>query len=101
MNFVEKCFKKQFPETDFYIIHAHVPDNRPYTFYHIGNVTDPRKNFNKIIETFVRMNKPDSRLLIKATCKQPIQINIPNVEVINGSYQMKIWKKYMQWVIVT
>ena len=30
------------------------------------------------------MNKPDSRLLIKATCKQPIQIKIPNVEVING-----------------
>ena len=30
------------------------------------------------------MNKPDSRLLIKATWKQPIQINVPNVEVING-----------------
>jgi len=83
-EFCRKVFKKQFPDTDFYIIHAHVPDYRPYTFYHIGNVTDPRKNFNKIIETFVRMNKPDTRLLIKATCKQPIQIKIPNVEVING-----------------
>ena len=83
-EFCRKVFKKQFPETNFYIIHAHVPDHRPYTFYHIGNVTDPRKNFNKIIETFVRMNKPDTRLLIKATCKQPIQIKIPNVEVING-----------------
>jgi glycosyltransferase involved in cell wall biosynthesis len=83
-EFCRKVFKKQFPDTDFYIIHAHVPDHRPYTFYHIGNVTDPRKNFNKIIETFVRMNKPDTRLLIKATCKQPIQIKIPNVEVING-----------------
>ena len=83
-EFCRKVFKKQFPDTDFFIIHAHVPDNRPYTFYHIGNITDPRKNFNKIIETFVRMNKPDSRLLIKATCKQPIQIKIPNVEVING-----------------
>ena len=30
------------------------------------------------------MNKPDSRLLIKATCKKPVQISIPNVEVING-----------------
>ena len=28
--------------------------------------TDPRKNFNKIIETFVRMNKPDSRLIGKS-----------------------------------
>jgi len=83
-EFCRKVFKKQFPDTDFYIVHAHVPDHRPYTFYHIGNVTDPRKNFNKIIETFVRMNKPDTRLLIKATCKQPIQIKIPNVEVING-----------------
>lgn len=83
-EFCRKVFKKQFPETNFYIIHAHVPDNRPYTFYHIGNITDPRKNFNKIIETFVRMNKPDSRLLIKATCKQPVQLKIPNVEIING-----------------
>src|SRR6056300_879838 len=79
-----KLFKKQFPDTDFYIVHAHVPDHRPYTFYHIGNVTDPRKNFNKIIETFVRMNKPDSRLLVKATCKQPVEARIPNVTFING-----------------
>ena len=83
-EFCRKVFKKQFPDKDFFIIHAHIPDKRPYTFYHIGNVHDPRKNFNKIIETFVRMNKPDSRLLVKATCNQPIQINIPNVEVING-----------------
>lgn len=83
-EFCRRVFKRQFPDTDFFIIHAHVPNNKPYTFYHIGNIADPRKNFNKIIETFVRMNKPDSRLLIKATCNQPIQIKIPNVEVING-----------------
>lgn len=83
-EFCRRVFKRQFPDTDFFIIHAHVPNNKPYTFYHIGNIIDPRKNFNKIIETFVRMNKPDSRLLIKATCNQPIQIKIPNVEVING-----------------
>ena len=82
-EFCQRVFKKQFPDTDFFIIHAHVPDNRPYTFYHIGNVLDPRKNFNKILETFIRLNKPDTRLIIKATCKQPININIPNVTFIN------------------
>jgi len=82
-EFCQRVFKKQFPDTDFFIIHAHVPDNRPYTFYHIGNVLDPRKNFNKILETFIRLNKPDARLIIKATCKQPININIPNVTFIN------------------
>ena len=82
-EFCKKVFKRQFPETEFYILHAHVPDKRPYTFYHIGNVYDPRKNFNKILEAFIRLNKPDARLLIKATCKSPVQINIPNVTVIN------------------
>ena len=47
-KFVEKYLKKQFPDTDFFIIHAHVPDNRPYTFYHIGNITDQERIFNKI-----------------------------------------------------
>jgi len=61
-----------------------VPDKRPYTFYHIGNVHDPRKNFNKILECFVRLNKPDTRLIVKATCKYPVNINIPNVTVINN-----------------
>ena len=82
-EFCQRVFKKQFPDTDFFIIHAHVPDNRPYTFYHIGNVLDPRKNFNKILETFIRLNRPDARLIVKATCKQPININIPNVTIIN------------------
>src|SRR6056300_172620 len=45
---------------------------------------DYGKHFNKIIETFVRMNKPDSRLLVKATCKQPVEARIPNVTFING-----------------
>ena len=83
-EFCRRVFSRQFPDTKFYIIHAHVPDKRPYTFYHIGNVYDPRKNFNKILETFVRMNKYDARLVIKATCKEPVLARIPNVEIING-----------------
>jgi glycosyltransferase involved in cell wall biosynthesis len=83
-EFCRRVFKRQFPETSFYIIHVHIPDKRPYTFYHIGNVHDPRKNFNKILETFVRMNKPDTRLIVKATCIQPVEARIPNVTFING-----------------
>jgi len=82
-EFCRKVFKRQFPDTEFYVIHAHIPDKRPYTFYHIGNVYDPRKNFNKILETFIRMNKPDARLLVKATCNQPVEARIPNVTFIN------------------
>jgi len=83
-EFCRKVFKKQFPDKEFFVVHAHVPPKKIYTFYHIGNVYDPRKNFNKILEAFIRLNKPDSRLLVKATCKQPVNINIPNVEIING-----------------
>ena len=83
-EFCRRVFSSQFPDIKFYIIHVHIPDKRPYTFYHIGNVYDPRKNFNKILETFVRMNKYDARLVIKATCKEPVLARIPNVEIING-----------------
>ena len=83
-EFCRRVFSSQFPDIKFYIIHVHIPDKRPYTFYHIGNVYDPRKNFNKILETFVRMNKHDARLVIKATCKEPVLARIPNVEIING-----------------
>ena len=82
-EYCKKIFKRQFPNTHFYVIHAHIPDKRPYTFYHIGNVYDPRKNFNKILEAFLRLNKPDAKLIVKATCNQPVKINIPNVTVIN------------------
>ena len=45
---------------------------------------DQRKNFRDILEAFVRLNKPDAKLIVKATCNQPVQIKLPNVEVING-----------------
>ena len=82
-EYCKKVFKRQFPSKHFYILHAHIPDKRPYTFYHIGNVYDPRKNFNKILECFIRLNKPDTRLIVKATCKYPFKVNIPNVTIIN------------------
>ncbi|MAG10219.1 MAG: hypothetical protein CL494_07415 [Actinobacteria bacterium] len=82
-EFCRDVLSRQFPQTEFYVIHAHIPQ-RPYTFYHIGNVADDRKQFNSILEAFVRLNKPDARLLVKATCNRPVEIKLPNVEVING-----------------
>jgi len=82
-EFCKKVFSRQFPHTKFYVVRAHIPTEDKYTFYHIGNVADQRKNFRDILEAFVRLNKPDTKLIVKATCNQPIKINLPNVEVIN------------------
>lgn len=82
--FCQGVFSRQFPGTTFFVIHAHIPTDDRYVFYHIGNVADPRKNVRAILEAFVRLNEPKARLLIKATCHSPIQINLPNVRVING-----------------
>ena len=84
-EFCKRVLSRQFPDNEFYIIHAHIPPpEKPYTFYHIGNIIDDRKNFRGILEAFVRLNKPNTKLVVKATCNQPVQINLPNVEVING-----------------
>jgi len=83
-EFCKKVFSRQFPNTEFYVVRAHIPHTDKYTFYHIGNIMDRRKNFRDILEAFVRLNKPDAKLIVKATCNQSVQIKLPNVEVING-----------------
>ena len=85
-EYCKRVLSRQFPDNEFHIIHAHIPSplEKPYTFYHIGNIIDDRKNFRGILEAFVRLNKPDSKLVVKATCNQDVQIKLPNVEVING-----------------
>lgn len=86
-EFCKRVFSRQFPKNTFYVIHAHVPDppkEKPYTFYHIGNILDRRKNFKAILEAFVRLNEPHTRLLVKATCNKDVKLNIPRVEIING-----------------
>jgi glycosyltransferase involved in cell wall biosynthesis len=84
-EFCKRVLSRQFPDNEFYIIHAHIPPpTKPYTFYHIGNIMDDRKNFRGILEAFVRLNKPDVRLVVKATCNSNVDIKLPNVEVING-----------------
>ena len=83
-EFCKRVFSRQFPNTEFYVVRAHIQNKEPYVFYHIGNIIDQRKNFKDILEAFVRLNKPDTKLLIKATCSKEMKINLPNVEVING-----------------
>ena len=84
--FCQRVLTRQFPDTTFKVVHAHIPDTkeRPYTFYHIGNIMDDRKQFGKILEAFVRLNDPTTRLIVKATCNQPVDIKLPRVKVING-----------------
>ena len=85
-EFCKRVLSKQFPENEFYIIHAHIPKPRekPYTFYHIGNIMDPRKKFQDVLQAFIRLNENNTRLIVKATCSQDVDIRLPRVEVING-----------------
>ena len=85
-EFCKRVFSRQFPENEFYVIHAHVPQpkEKPYTFYHIGNIMDPRKKFKDVLQAFIRLNEPNTRLVVKATCRSDVQIQLPRVEVING-----------------
>jgi glycosyltransferase involved in cell wall biosynthesis len=84
-EFCKRVLSRQFPDNDFYVIHAHIPQpkEKPYTFYHIGNIMDPRKKFRDILQAFVRLNEPNTRLVVKATSNQAVQIQFPRVEVIN------------------
>jgi len=85
-EFCKRVLSRQFPDNEFYVIHAHIPTPKPkpYVFYHIGNILDPRKNFKNILEAFLRLNNPNTRLLVKATCGRDVEIKLPNVEIING-----------------
>ena len=85
-EFCKRVLSRQFPDNEFYVIHAHIPQPRekPYTFYHIGNIMDPRKKFRDVLQAFIRLNEPNTRLVIKATAKTDVHIQLPRVEVING-----------------
>ena len=92
-EFCKNVFSRQFPDKEFFVIHANVTirplptvneTNKPYVFYHIGNIIDDRKQFNKILEAFIRLNKPDTHLLVKATCNVDVNVNLPNVTIVNG-----------------
>ena len=95
-EFCKQIFERQFPHGEFVVLrHATalveydlvgqgVPDDEPYVFYTIGNVADPRKNIKMLLEAFIRLDVPNVRLLIKATCRQPYELKIPGVLVLNN-----------------
>jgi glycosyltransferase involved in cell wall biosynthesis len=91
-EFCKKVFERQFPQGDWRILHLYAPrgpevpapaiSSGPYTFYTIGNVNDPRKNFGALVRALDYV--PGARLLVKATCLQEVRIKDPRVTVING-----------------
>jgi len=92
-EFSKNVLERQFPEVQWKLLRhyayekpARAPaSTTPYTFYTIGNIADPRKNINGLIRAFQECNfGPAARLLLKATCIQPVQMSIPNIVVING-----------------
>jgi len=61
----------------------------PYVFYTIGNLVDHRKNIKMLVEAFLRLGMPETtRLVLKATCREPFTMKIPGVEVVNGLLSM-------------
>lgn len=96
-DYCSKILKRQFPQGNFPVLRLYAfppgpavkPANFPdlsgkFVFYHIGNVIDPRKNTKALIECFLRAQVPNSVLLLKATCNQPVPWKVPNVIVIDG-----------------
>ena len=93
-QFCADVFSKQFPFAEFVVIRhwESVPravqqpkvSDRPYTFYHIGNIADHRKQVKMIINAFKELKLPGARLLLKATCKNNIRSSDENVVIING-----------------
>ena len=94
-EFCKRVFCAQFPEYNFHVIFAHIPlpknkiqfKKEVYTFYHIGNVLDPRKNFQKVIDAFISLAIPQTRLLIKNTGPFDVSNFTHNsIKVINGFF---------------
>ena len=92
-EFCKKVFERQFLQHSFYVLRHHVKVPKEikfrtakstYIFYHIGNISDPRKQCQQIITAFKELQLPGSSLILKASCLQPVQVSIPGVHVING-----------------
>ena len=92
-EFCKRVFERQFPDITWKVLplfayekpHKVPKEVTPYTFYSIGNMMDPRKNLNGLVQAFQMCNFGDkARLVLKATCIQPLHLNIPGVVVING-----------------
>ena len=97
-EFARSTLERQFPEVTWNLLRHYAPERPhrcpieedhgkqpPYTFYTIGNIADPRKNIQGLINAFLSCGFGDqARLVLKATCKQPVSLKVPGVVVING-----------------
>lgn len=93
--FCKNVFQNQFPEVNWKVLPLYAPPqtishtpciDRPYVFYTIGNILDPRKNIRGLIDAFLRCAFPagEAILLLKATCVRPVDWKVPGVQIING-----------------
>jgi glycosyltransferase involved in cell wall biosynthesis len=90
-EFCKRVFERQFPNTNWRILRLYAAEperclsvSKFYTFYTIGNMADPRKNTQALLNAWQECRFPDARLVIKATCLRDLDIKIPGVAVING-----------------
>jgi glycosyltransferase involved in cell wall biosynthesis len=97
-EFARTTLERQFPNVTWKLLRHYAPERPhrcpieadhgkqpPYTFYTIGNIADPRKNIQGLINAFLSCGFGDeARLVLKATCIQPVKIDIPGVVIING-----------------
>ena len=92
-EFARSTLERQFPQVQWKLLRHYAPERphmcpastTPYTFYTIGNIADARKNIYGLINAFLSCGFGDqARLVLKATCVQPIELKIPGVVVING-----------------
>lgn len=97
-DFCKTVFERQFPDATWKVlrllayerphacpVEADHGKQPPYTFYTIGNIADPRKNIQGLVNAFLSCEFGDqARLVLKATCVQPVALKLPGVVVING-----------------
>jgi len=102
-EFAAKVLKRQFPHGDFKVLRHYSPPPLPcpkktvdsqqldriprnaYVFYHIGNILDPRKNITGLIDSFLKLNLPNCYLVLKASCFEPVDWEVPNCLIIQGN----------------
>ena len=97
-EFARSTLERQFPEVTWNLLRHYAPERPhrcpieedhgkqpPYTFYTIGNIADPRKNIQGLINAFLSCGFGDqARLVLKATCTRPVSLKVPGVVVMNG-----------------
>jgi glycosyltransferase involved in cell wall biosynthesis len=92
-EFAKEILSKQFPDIKWTLLRhwssvkvPSVPEStKPYVFYSIGNMLDPRKNIKGLIDAYLACEFRDTaHLVLKATCIQPVDWKLPGVTIING-----------------